>query len=71
MQELIGQAGLMKKEICVAMMTRPFSHNDGFGTKPEESFSRGPDELRIGVYRAPGNAIDDVGFEQDRFATNP
>jgi hypothetical protein len=31
--------------------------------KPEEGFSRGADELRVGVHRSSGNVFDDVGFE--------
>jgi hypothetical protein len=63
MQELIGETGLLNKEFCVPMMTRPFSHSDGCGAKPEEGFSRGPDELRVGVYRSSGNVFDDVGLK--------
>ena len=70
MLELIGETGLMNQQSCVAMMTRPFSYSDGCGANPEEGFSRGADELRVGVHWSSGNVFDDVGFEQNGFPTN-
>ena len=70
LQELIGESGLMNKEVGVAMMTRPFSHSDGYGAKSEEGFSRGGDELWVGVYGASWNVFDDVWFEQNGFPMN-
>src|SRR5262245_594198 len=69
-QELIGEASFVNKEVCVAMMTRPFSHSDGCGAQSEEGFSCGADESWVGVHRSSGNVFDDVGFEQNGFLTN-
>src|SRR5262245_5359132 len=70
MLDLIRETGLMNQESCVAMMTRPFSHNDRRGSESQECFSRGADELRVGVHWPSWNVFDDVGLKQDGFSAN-
>src|SRR5262245_30590302 len=70
MQKLIMESGLVNKEFCVAMMPRSLSDSDGRGSESQECFSRGPNELRIGVHWPSRNVFDDVGFKEDGFPAN-
>jgi hypothetical protein len=70
MQNLIRETGLINEKLCVAMMTRSFRYGDGCGAKPEECFSRGTDQLCVGVHRSSGNVFDDIGLEENRFPSD-
>jgi hypothetical protein len=67
MQELIGKTRLVNKEFCVAVMARPFGHNDGCRSKPEEGFRRSTDELHVSVDWSSGNVFDDIRLEENGF----
>src|SRR5690348_6273889 len=50
MRNLIAEAGVVYKQICVAMMSWPFANGYGGRIESKEGFRRGADKLTVRIH---------------------